>query len=141
MPLTKAAKAEYPAGWFDPAERAKLLERAGNRCECRGECGQAHGPRDIFGEPMYLASRCERRQGDFGKSYEVLTRAHLCQDPGCPECCQNLEHIKVYCRGCHLRYDSRQAQRALRKRKKLERRGQGQLFGEATQVLTSRRSE
>jgi hypothetical protein len=130
MPLTKAARAEYPAGWFDPGERERLLRRAGYQCECRGECGVEHSILDpITNEPLLRAVRCQQRDGELG---EVLTRAHLCQDPTCSECCQNYEHIKVYCRRCHLSYDNRQARRALRIRKKAERRGQSRLFPEAT---------
>lgn len=126
MPLTKTQRAEYPDGWFDPAERTRLLERAGYQCECHGECGHEHGLRDqATGAPLLEGVRCQQRDGELG---ECLTRAHLCQDPGCQACCQNHEHIKVYCRRCHLCYDNSQAHRALRKRKRAERRGQKRLF-------------
>lgn len=41
-PLKPENRARYPKDW--KAIRAAVLERAGHRCECRGECGSEHAP-------------------------------------------------------------------------------------------------
>lgn len=43
-PIRPENVGRYPAEW--KAIRAAILERAGNRCECRGECGAKH---DMWG--------------------------------------------------------------------------------------------
>ena len=40
MPMDRS---RYPDDWEDV--RAAVLERAGDRCECAGECGRAHPER------------------------------------------------------------------------------------------------
>jgi len=92
-------RSQYPADW--PAIREAVLERAGDRCECDGECGRLH------------LSRCGRRAGDpleRSGRFVVLTTAHLWRGP-CAEHhaagvkCGELEHLKAMCQACHLAYD------------------------------------
>lgn len=42
MPLTAEQRARYPKDWR--SIRGRVMERAGNRCECTGECGDEHAP-------------------------------------------------------------------------------------------------
>lgn len=38
MPIRPENMARYPANWREIS--ARIRERAGNRCECEGECGR-----------------------------------------------------------------------------------------------------
>jgi len=38
MPIRPENRARYPKNW--PEIVARIRERSGNRCECRGECGR-----------------------------------------------------------------------------------------------------
>jgi hypothetical protein len=91
MPIRPENKARYPKDWS--AISARIRERAGNRCECEGECGRGTH-----------AGRCPNENG--GKAYGtgskvVLTTAHLNHTP---EDCRD-ENLKSMCQGCHLHYD------------------------------------
>ena len=84
-------KARYPKEW--KAISAAIRERAGNRCECVGECG-LHGD----------TGRCTERNGEpakWAKGKIVLTVAHLNHTP--MDC--RPENLKAMCQRCHLRYD------------------------------------
>lgn len=104
MPIRPENKARYPKDW--PAISARIRERAGNRCECLGECGR--GTHD---------GRCTNEQG--GHAYGtgskvVLTTAHLDHTP---ENCAD-DNLRSMCQGCHLHYDRHHhAQTAYRTRK------------------------
>ena len=84
----------YPPDWKKIS--AAIRERAGNRCECEGECGlhRTHpGPR-----------RCVEMNGQpakWAKGTIILTVAHLNH---VPEDCRP-ENLKAMCNRCHLRYD------------------------------------
>ena len=70
-PLSATAKALYPPDWKQISLRIRS-GRAGNRCECEGECGTGHD------------GRCEARNGQphpVSGSSVVLTVAHLDRDP------------------------------------------------------------
>lgn len=43
MPIRPENRARYPKDWKQV--RARIMERAENRCECRGECGHEHEDR------------------------------------------------------------------------------------------------
>ena len=90
---------KYPANW--KGIRTKIMGRAGNQCECMGECGlhrTTPGPR-----------RCEEihhEKAKWARGRVVLTIAHLWQGPcKCDHKCGHLEHLKALCQRCHLRYD------------------------------------
>ena len=91
---TKARMKRYPPDW--KAISARIRERAGNRCECEGECGlhRTHpGPR-----------RCVEMNGTQAKWMKgkvVLTTAHLNH---IPEDCDP-SNLKAMRQRCHLRYD------------------------------------
>lgn len=91
MPIRPENKDRYPEDW--DAISAAIRQRAGNRCECEGECGR--GTHD---------GRCPNRQGQpaYGTgSTVVLTTAHLDHTP---ENCDD-DNLKSMCQGCHLHYD------------------------------------
>lgn len=91
---TKERLTRYPKDWKRIS--AAIRERAGNRCECEGECGlhrTTPGPRrcvEVNGGPAKWA-----------KGKIVLTVAHLDHTP---ENCEP-ENLKAMCQRCHLRYD------------------------------------
>lgn len=70
------------------------------------------------------------RAAVWAKGKVVLTTAHLCHDPRCPD----LSHLRHMCNRCHLRYDSKlHAQhagetRARKRSEELERAGQGRIL-------------
>lgn len=91
MPIRPENVARYPSDW--KAISASIKERAGNRCECEGECGR--GTHD---------GRCPNVQ--YGEAYGtgskvVLTTAHLDHTP---ENCDP-SNLRAMCQGCHLHYD------------------------------------
>lgn len=101
MPIRLEERHRYPPDW--PAISAAIRKgRAGNRCECIGECGQDHGFA-LGGEP----ARCPRRHRDPCPSNPshptILTVAHLDHTP---ENCDP-SNLKAMCQACHLRYDAR----------------------------------
>lgn len=84
---------KYPKDWKETRER--ILKRAKNRCECKGECGLHHGRRCV--EKNNLPAK-------WAKGKIVLTIAHLDHD----EENHNVkdERLKAMCQRCHLRYDT-----------------------------------
>lgn len=91
MPIRPENRARYPKDW--PEISARIRERAGDRCECEGECGRGTH-----------AGRCPNRQGQpaYGTgSKVVLTTAHLDHTP---EHCDD-SNLRSMCQGCHLHYD------------------------------------
>lgn len=104
MPIRPENRARYPRDW--PAISARIRERAGDRCECEGECGRGTH-----------AGRCPNRQGEpaYGTgSRVVLTTAHLDHTP---ENCAD-DNLRSMCQGCHLHYDrEHHAQTAWRTRR------------------------
>lgn len=91
----KITSPPYPPDWVAISKRIRA--RAGDRCECIGECGlhRTHpGPRrcvELNGQPAAWAN---------GKV--VLTVAHLNHEPAD---CRD-DNLKAMCQRCHLRYDA-----------------------------------
>ena len=84
---------KYPINWR--MIRHRILKRAGDRCECTGECG-LHS----------TTGRCveiNKTKANFANGKVVLTIAHLDHD----ESNINIkdERLKAMCQRCHLRYD------------------------------------
>lgn len=112
----------YPENWGEI--RAAVLQRAKNadgvpQCECMGECG-LHCHTDAAGavNPGQHPRRCVELNGRpalWAKGTIVLTTAHLCNDPGCP----NTDHMKAMCQRCHLRID--EMIHRIHRRQRLER--------------------
>lgn len=91
MPIRPENRARYPRDW--PAISLRIRkERAGDRCECQGECGHDH------------AGRCPETNGaphSVTGSTVVLTVAHL---DDTPEHCADA-NLRAMCQRCHLAYD------------------------------------
>lgn len=119
MPIRASEIGRYPKDW--PAISARIKARAGNRCECQGECG--------LHPPNPLPRRCVEVHGDpakFAKGKIVLTVAHL-GDPS-PENCAD-DNLKAMCQRCHNRYDQpMRQQNAARTRR--EKKQNHELFAE-----------
>lgn len=115
MPIRKEERERYPVNWRAISDRIRF-DRAGGRCECRGECGYDHGYRIQGGvipgegggpldEPLDIqGDRCVALHGHphpVTHSKVVLTVAHLDHTP---ENCDD-SNIKAMCQRCHLSYD------------------------------------
>lgn len=116
MPIRPENRERYPKDWKAISKRIRE-DRAGNRCECEGECGTDH------------AGRCDALNGEphpVTLSKVVLTTAHL---DHVPENCGD-DNLRAMCQRCHNRYDMpmRRAGIADRTRAKM---AAGDLFGEA----------
>jgi len=105
MPISPENKSRYPADWKQI--RARILERAGNRCE---------------GSPAYPDCRAingaEIRGLD--RRLVVLTIAHLDHTPE-----NNADdNLRAWCQRCHLTYDAKHHAKnaAVTRRKKLNNR-------------------
>ncbi len=91
MPISPENAARYPADW--PAISLRIRkQRAGDRCECQGECGHDHGGRcpELDGRPHTIT-----------RSPVVLTVGHLHHDP---ERSAD-DELRAWCQRCHLAYD------------------------------------
>lgn len=91
MPIRPSERTRYPSDW--KAISMRIRERAGQRCECEGECGL-----------HTTTGRCVERNGEparFARGRVVLTVAHLDHTP---ENCAD-DNLKAMCQRCHLRYD------------------------------------
>lgn len=109
---------KYPDDW--KAIRARILERAGHKCEECGVQNYAVGARDRFGE-WHDENEIENMKSDCGlhlfctwpkMTKIVLTTAHIGADypdgtPGDKHDkldCRD-ENLKIMCQRCHLRLD------------------------------------
>jgi len=88
--MTPMQRHLYPAGWNRIS--TEIRERAGQRCECEGECGLHEGRRcaELNGEPA-----------KFANGRVVLTVAHLDHNPATTD----PEKLRAMCQRCHNRYD------------------------------------
>ncbi|VXC80226.1 MT-A70 family methyltransferase [Sphingomonas sp. 8AM] len=118
MPISPENRTRYPRGW--PAISLRIRkERAGDRCECQGECGHDHDGRcgELNGKPHSVTG-----------STVVLTVAHL---DDTPENCAD-GNLRAMCQRCHLAYDRDTHVANLREtmsRRRLARLGNHELFG------------
>lgn len=151
-PIRPENRGLYPSDWATVV-RPQILERAGRRCECEGECG-LHPPLSIcrcgdaqryhqddsgrcllstHAEPClaYQFShveprRCSELDGQtalWARGRIILTIAHLDHDPANRE----PSNLRAMCQRCHNRYD-RDHRIATAARTRRERRGVGELF-------------
>lgn len=134
MPIRPENLARYPADWREIS--AAIRERAGSRCECRGECGR--GTHANIEDAGRRTGRCPNVQG--GEAYGtgsrvVLTTAHLDHTP---ENCDPA-NLRSMCQGCHLHYDrDHHAQTAYATRKANAR--TDDLFAEKREIIRSERT-
>lgn len=92
-PIRPSEKARYPKDWRAISTRIKA--RAGDQCECWGECGH---------ERHSSKYRCPELQGQPAARFRgrvILTVAHLDHTP---ENCADA-NLKAMCQLCHLSYD------------------------------------
>lgn len=125
MPFVKS---RYPENW--KAISRAIRERAGQRCECRGECSSAHvgghcaAPngalirRQIDAPATWALAESQGRETGFGPPVRVvLTVAHLDHDTAN----NDAANLKALCCRCHLVLDlaqhSRNARATRRSRK------------------------
>jgi N6-adenosine-specific RNA methylase IME4 len=118
MPIRPENRARYPRDWRAISLRIRK-ERAGDRCECQGECGHDHAGRcpEINGQPNSITG-----------SIVVLTVAHL---DDTPENCAD-ENLRAMCQRCHLAYDRHTHIANLREtlsRRRIQAAGNLELFG------------
>lgn len=132
----------YPAEW--PSIRAAIRARAGERCECTGECGDAHEggrcnvPNGATIKRCGAAWRehngctlCAAGDPSCKVTLVVLTVAHLDHD----EANNDHTNLAALCQRCHLRHDAADNARRRRENKAAAREaevaalGQGSLFG------------
>ena len=105
----------YPKDW--KAISLRIRERAGQRCECRGECGHQHAGQACGAPNGAMIKRGEFNKADWvphhgcslclGGDREcrpvkvILTVAHLNHDAmDCRD-----ENLRAWCQFCHLAYD------------------------------------
>jgi hypothetical protein len=88
----------YPGNWF--AIRAEILWRAGDQCECLGECG-LHNGTDMFDGPAHRCIEKHLAKAIFARGKIILTVAHLNHKP----MDVRRSNLKAMCQRCHLRYD------------------------------------
>lgn len=133
MPIKPENKARYPKDWKQI--RAKILERAGNKCE---QCYRPNGVvvyvvdggwidpedgklTDTRGEQEGFVRMSEWPAGRFVKT--VLTVAHLDHMPENNE----TSNLRAWCQRCHLSYDAKHHAKNARITRR-RRGGQQELF-------------
>ncbi len=115
MPIKAENLARYPANWAEI--RARIQQRAGNKCEECGVPNRAWGYRDSGTRMFHLVSRRQmiemvkrgrewvRPPFDFGQHRIieiVCTTAHFDHTP---ENCED-DNLRFWCQRCHLRHDA-----------------------------------
>jgi len=98
MTWTAEQRAAYGDEW--PATRAVVIERAGDRCECEGECGWT---RHLWLVGKRRCTAINREPSPYTGSRVVLTVAHL--DRNGHLGINIVDRLKAMCQGCHLSYD------------------------------------
>ena len=105
MPIKAENRAKYSQEW-PLISRLIRKHRAGDQCECRGECGIDHGAESDENWDSRWLLRCpatNRARHPITGSKVVLTVAHLDQDPT-----NNREsNLKALCQRCHFALDAK----------------------------------
>lgn len=115
MPIRPENKKRYPANWKEISERIRF-ERAGNRCECAGECGLEHHSEPgnpVYGKPPN--PRCTAINYEphpITGSMVILTVAHLNHE--IEDCSDG--NLKAMCQRCHNRMDAPMRRAGIRQR-------------------------
>lgn len=115
MPIRPENKERYPKDWKQTSERIRF-KRAGNRCECSGECGVDHTSEPgnpIYGRPPN--PRCTARNYEehpITGSKVILTVAHL--DHNVEDCSDG--NLKAMCQRCHNKMDAPMRRAGIKKR-------------------------
>lgn len=149
MPIKPENRSRYPADWKEISRRIRF-DRAGNACECVGECGSDHRGRcsapnhqeicretdnpaswvlDIYcGDGEWIGTpSCGEPNGAYPRWRRpitvILTVGHLDHKP---ENCDDA-NLRAWCQRCHLRYD-REHHAKTRRKTRAAKTGQGDLF-------------
>ena len=113
MPIRPENKLRYPRDWKQIS--LAIRERAGQRCECRGECGLDHTKEPVPMQWPEDRGRCAamnyQPHPNTG-SKVILTVAHLDHTP---ENCDPA-NLKAMCQRCHNRYDMPKRREGIRER-------------------------
>ena len=120
MPIRPSERARYPKDW--KAISLRIRERAGQRCECDGRCGDTHMDGDKPGRCNAPNGKLIIRDRSEPWTYEVHSVGSCCVggDPDCaravrvvltvahldhtPENCAD-ENLLAMCQRCHLLLD------------------------------------
>lgn len=126
----------YPPSWTEISWQVRFY-RAQGRCECIGECMSRRHLEFVQQQRKLhtFMTRCPAIHGLISPYADraltappvVLTTAHLDQDPSSDD----TDRMRAMCPNCHLGYDRRLDQRALRAQVKLLASGHGRDIGEA----------
>lgn len=153
MPIRAEMRPRYPRDWktrIVPEIRA----RSGNRCECTGQCGDAHdGPQSAFAGRRCWAphGRMIRRLRDFPaiwtldtETHPLLPAAHFTRAVKVVLTTAHLDHVPEHwdpsnllhlCQRCHLLLDRHEHVRNAAETRR-RRRAAGDLFaGPYPQIL------
>ena len=140
MPIRPSERARYPKDW--PAITARIRERAGNKCECIGQCGDSHcAPRGLCGVPNGASiarlrenpavwldmPEIERGEIDLDDYLDpirvVLTVAHIDHAPEH----NDPSNLLALCQRCHLKMDTKHHAKNARATR-FSRKAVGELF-------------
>ena len=112
-PIRPENKDKYPANW--PEIRAKVQERAGDKCEKCGLINHAEGYRDQLGHFHQYDEADFQFQPFFSiKLVIVCTTAHLDHDPTN----NDLDNLRFWCQQCHNRYDAPERAAGIKRRRR-----------------------
>lgn len=134
MPIRESQRARYPNDWRAISKR--IRERAGQRCECTGQCGDEHDHwtcgavngslivRDADRPASYVEyGKCDSESARKRAVRVVLTVAHLNHDPS-----DNVRsNLLALCQRCHLRLDRHEHAKNARETRRA-RKATGDLF-------------
>ena len=109
-PIRPSQRGRYPPDWAEISKRIRF-DRAGGRCECRGECGA----RSLHAAALHCVAEHGKPHPVTGKMV-VLTVAHLNHEPED----NREENLRAYCQGCHLHYDREHHAETRRRRHNLD---------------------
>jgi hypothetical protein len=108
MPLRRDIRHLYATPEWRATSLRIRKERAGDRCECTGECGTDHAAENAALDRELLAidlsARCSAFQGrphPVTGSTVQLTLAHMDHDPPA----MDETRLRAWCQRCHNRYD------------------------------------
>jgi hypothetical protein len=125
-PIRPEERKRYPSDWRAISMRIRY-ERAGNTCECTGQCGsehygRCHAPNGefVYRHPRNPAGWTLSHPQGAKRVRIVLTVAHLDHTP---ENCDD-GNLLAMCQRCHLRYDREHHAETRRRRREA---GQGVL--------------
>jgi hypothetical protein len=138
MPIKPENRARYPREWLQIV--ARIRERSGDRCECRGECGDTHpwmrcnAPHGAIVLRDELQPQRWRKHSPCGACVGgepnhkpikiILTVAHRDHTP---ENCSD-ENLAHWCQRCHLKYDAKHHVSTARETRRAAK-ACGELFG------------